>query len=245
LHVPAIAVSFSTSEHRKQMTWLRHSAKGEIMRVATLGAGLLLFSTAANAQTPCTPGAAAYDPYKPSHIAIMRDFGGTVVAQAPISSLLQLDPYVPSQGELLRQAGRGIPLWTAYPWYAPPPVVAVRECGERDDASAAAMPATSPARAPLTRFADVLAALPADRATPGAAASPAARPASERTQGVSIQYAGRTWVSAGRALAFRDGEFVRAGESAGVAVYRRPSDKDNVIYIASIQGMVAPFRAAR
>jgi hypothetical protein len=65
----------------------------------------------------------------------------------------------------------------------------------------------------------------------------------ERNTGVWIQYADRTWASAGGAVVFREADFVRVGESAGFGVYRRAGTTDDVIYVQTIRGMVAPFRA--
>ena len=65
------------------------------MRVAILA--LLLFGAPALAAAqvgPCPPRPIAFDPYKPSDLAILRQVGSSVLANAPFSSLLQLDPYV-------------------------------------------------------------------------------------------------------------------------------------------------------
>jgi hypothetical protein len=211
------------------------------MRVATAGIGLLLFSTTAFAQAaPCAPPALAYDPYKPSHLAIVREYGGTLLAHGPLSTLLALDPYVPSQAELLR-LGRGIPLWPAYPGYAYlsqlQPAVA-RDCAPAPEPPAASSP-------PITSFADVVTEVQRERAAgPAAAATPAARTArGERINGVWIHYEGRAWASAGRAVPFRDGEFVRVGESGGFAIFRRVGAKDDLIFVPTTPQMVAPFRA--
>jgi hypothetical protein len=211
------------------------------MRVATAALGLLLFTTTASAQAPpCMPPAYAYDAYKPSHLAIVREYGGAVLAHAPLSTLLNLDPYVPSQAELLRQLGRGIPLWPAYPWYsyAPLPIGNVRDCGPAPEPSLASA-------APLTSFADVVDALHGERAT-GATAAMTPPPRGfrvERNKGVWLYYEGRAWISAGAAVPFRDTDFVRAGETAGFSVFRRTGAKDDLIYVPTTPGMVAPFQA--
>jgi hypothetical protein len=217
------------------------------MRYATVAIGLFVFSSTAFAQAPpCAPQEFTYDPYKPSDLAIVREYGGTVLAQAPLSTLLKLDPYVPSQGELLRQLGRGIPVWAAHPWYplaAPRPVVP--DCPPTPESSFAA-PAT-PAAAPLTSLADVLTALERERgtATPATTRNTRLRRPGERQQGISITYEGRTWVSAGAAVPFHDADFMRIGESAGSTIFRRTDVKGDVIYVPTTAGMVAPFRAGR
>lgn len=209
------------------------------MRVAAASVGLLLLTTSAYAQMPCAQQIPAYDPYKPSHLAIMREYGGTVLAQAPLTTLLNLDPYVPSQGELLRQLGRGIPVWMTNPWYGGGgPAPGVPDCTSPPE------PATGRvSMAPLTRFADVMRMvedLPA-----GAVAPPAAGGAPRDSRiSVSIQYAGRRWVNTGAAVPLRNEDFVLSGKSEGFPVFRRSGEKDDVIFLPTTRGMVAPFRPA-
>jgi hypothetical protein len=214
-----------------------------IKHFATAGVGLLLFSTTAYAQaTACPPHGEAYDAYKPSHLAIVREYGGTVMAHAPLSTLLRLDPYIPAHAELLRQVGRGLPLWPVYPgsWYAPPPAVAVPACEARLQPPSSSAP-------PITSLADALSMLQREPAAgTNAAVTSGARVArSERNKGVMIHYDGRAWVSAGMALPFRDAEFSRVGESGGFPVFRRRGTKDDVIYVPTLPEMVAPFQAIR
>jgi hypothetical protein len=211
------------------------------MRVAFAGIGLLLFTTTAFAQAaPCAPPPSAFDSYKPSHLAIMREYGGAALANAPLSTLLKLDPYVPSQGQLLRQLGGGIPLWPAYPWYGYPALPgAVPDCEPVREP----VPESAP---PLTSLADVLPALPRERATGATAAvtAPVRGAGAERNKGVWIHWEGRAWISAGPAVPFRDAEFTRIGESGGFGVFRRTGAKDDVIFVPTTPQMVAPFRAA-
>ena len=67
------------------------------------------------------------DPYKPSDAALLRTYGGTLLAQTPLLELRQLDPYKPSHATLLRQIGNGIPQWSHFNWYpgtaAPAPLM--------------------------------------------------------------------------------------------------------------------------
>ncbi len=162
-----------------------------------------------------------------------------MLAQAPLSTLLKLDPYNPSQGELLRQLGRGIPLWAAYPWYPSRPLPLVPDC---EPAPEEPSPQSA---APIITFADMLSRLERARTTAVAAtAAPAARETgAERTRGVWIHYAGRAWVSAGPAVPLRDAEFTRVDEGAGFSVFRRTGAKDDLIFVPTTSGMVAPFRA--
>jgi hypothetical protein len=62
--------------------------------------------------------------------------------------------------------------------------------------------------------------------------------------GASIEYEGRRWVSAGRAVAFDDAQFERVGERAASPVFRARGAKDEIIFVPTTPGMVAPFRAA-
>ena len=208
------------------------------MRVATIGLVLLLCAAPLSAQpSPCTSyasGLLAFDPYNPSDLAVVRNYGGAVVAQAPLGALLKLDPYVPIEGELLRQVGSAIPWWpyTGYAWY-PPVQQNVRHSVTCESVS-------EPPPPPLATFSDMLAAL--RQRTPAATAAPVAT-ASDRNRGIGIQYAGRMWMSAGPAVPFSEPEFVRIAESAGFPIYRRAGEKDSVIYVPTTPGMVAPFRA--
>jgi hypothetical protein len=213
------------------------------MRFATITFALLvLVAPSSWAQpSPCSPHTAglAFDPYKPSDLAIARNYGGTVLAQAPLSALFQLDPYVPIEGELLRQLGRAIPVWVypGYAWY--PPVPQPLACPPVPETTM--LQPSSSDEPPLTTFSEALAALPA-RGTPATAAI--TRTASPRNQGVTIQWDGRTWVSAGAAVPFSETEFVRFGKRAESPIFRRAGARDNAIYIQTTPGMVAPFRPA-
>jgi hypothetical protein len=203
------------------------------MRVLTVLA-LLIFPAAVFAQpSPCTQapsGLPQFDPYKPSHAAIIRNYGSTMLAHAPLETLLKLDPYVPTESALLRQLGGAIPVW----WYPPlawnPSAVPSSPC--------APVPGVTP---PVTTtFSDVVAEL---RPPPSRAAQTTSGTTPERNRGISIEYDGRVWISAGPAVAFSETAFVRVGERAGTPIYQRAGTKEPVIYIATTAGMVAPFRA--
>jgi hypothetical protein len=222
------------------------------MRYTIAGLAVLLvhFNAAAYAQVPCSPVATGFDPYNPSDLAVIRQYGATALAQAPLSALLQLDPYVPIQGELQRQLGSAIPLpFWGYPWY--PHSAPVPDCRPTVEQTQALQPSPRP----ITTFADVMGALARERGTTGAVAARAATPSTsrstastrkpERNTGVSLQFAGRTWISDGAAVPVVEGEFVQIGESAGFPVFRRRNTKDNVIYVPTTEGLVAPFRMGR
>ena len=214
------------------------------MRTAVI-AVFLWFPSSLFAQTsPCAPvtsSVLAFDPYKPSHAAIVRNYGAALLAQAPLSTLLALDPYVPSEAALLRQLGGAIPLWSypaypglpLYPMSLPVPHARQGEPCEpvRDAAEDAAA---------ITTFNEVLALLE-ERRVNATVTTGSASPG--RNSGVSIQHAGRVWVSAGPAVPFSKADFVRAdGGGANSVVYRRASGRDPAIYVPTTAGMVAPFR---
>lgn len=223
------------------------------MRFTTPALAVLVWMIVASAFAqgpPCAPLSDGFDPYKPSDLAIVRQYGGTAVSQAPLSALLQLDPYVPMQAELLRQLGSAIPWWPVAGFYGYPLPLRPPDCAAVVEPAPVA---ANPPR-PLTEFSELLAALEreqgpslavaANRSGAGQKSVPADT-ARGRTLGVSIHYAGRTWISDGPAIAVNADEFVRVGESAGFPVFRRAGAKGDVIYVPSIRGLVAPFRAVR
>jgi hypothetical protein len=199
---------------------------------------LILFPVSVSAEPsrcpPAPSGPMTFDAYNPSHLSILRNYGATMLAQAPLDTLLKLDPYVPVEGALLRQLGGAIPVWSYPPltWY--PPAAPGGPC--------VSIPEVTPLPAVLTSFSDVVSELgaraPLAMAQTGAATT-------ERNRGISIEYDGRVWVSAGPAVAFSSAEFVRVGDRVGAPVYQRAGTKESVIYISTMAGMVAPFRAGR
>jgi hypothetical protein len=209
------------------------------MRVVSIWFALLVFPAALSAQpAPCVSPQTKllrFDPYNPSHLAIVRNYGGTMLAQAPLSALLELDPYVPTEAALLRQLGGAIPVWSypAYPWYAPTaPSAAAPPCE----------PVREPEASPITSFHEMLQVLPPS--------APAARSVTGVTgprtgRGISIQYGGRQWASDGPAVRFDEQQFALVGEQAGLPIFRRSGGDDDVIYIRTLPGMVAPFRVVR
>ena len=81
------------------------------------------------------------DPYKPSDAALLRNYGGTLLAQTPLLELRQLDPYKPSHATLLRQIGNGIPQWSHFNWYPGTPAPAPLMMPSTPPAMTAAAPA--------------------------------------------------------------------------------------------------------
>ena len=224
------------------------------MRVVIIGFLSLLIPAALFAQAdPCasaSPNRLAFDPYNPSHLAIMRQYGGAALASAPLASLMQLDPYVPTEAAMLRQLGGGIPIWgyPSYPWY--PPAAPAMPCRAADERVASQPPAASTAE-PLTSFDEMLALVETGRPS---LAAPSPRIAGSATRnvtrssnpsrGITIQHDGRTWVSAGPAVHFSAGELVQIGERDGSPIFREARGDTRIIYIPTVRGMAAPFRVA-
>jgi hypothetical protein len=209
------------------------------MRVTIIFTALVsLTPSLASAQPSCHPPQAdlvAFDPYKPSHLAIVRNYGAAALAHFSIQSLLQLDPYVPSEGALLRQLGGGIPAWAGWPYGvgpAPLPGAPSSTCEDRRTSDVA------PA-AVITTFSDALARV---ESRTSLAARGVERPASAARNAVTIDFDGRTWSSAGAAVPFVESDFVRAGERASQPVFLRARGDAGTIYVPTTAGMVAPFR---
>lgn len=211
------------------------------MRSATLALLALLLPAMSSAQTPCTTAAKAlgFDPYSPSDLAIVRNYGAAALVHAPLGALLKLDPYVPSEAALLRQVGGGLPVWWHAGYVGHPVVQSSAPCEEATESQSEPPPAS----APLTTFRDVLPHV--DRRT---VAGPSRRidPQTSPSRGITVEHDGRLWVSAGPAVPFIDAEFVRVGERAGSPIFRRnATGRENVIYIPTTPGMAAPFRRVR
>jgi len=194
------------------------------------------------------------DPYKPSDAAWLRNYGAVLAGMTPVSVLASLDPYTPSHAALVRQLGGGMPLWSPYwfwfgpavgpliPPYPPAALPGPYTCPVQsavDEAAKIASLLASPAR-PATAPAPAMAS--ASTAVPS---SPPAATTLERPRnndGISIQFADRVWIAAGRAVPRATLDLVRAGEYAGAPVFRRPN-VDDVIYVQTRGNLVAPFRA--
>jgi len=68
----------------------------------------------------------------------------------------------------------------------------------------------------------------------------AARPRSN--DGVWVSWNSKVWVSDGRAMSIDEGQFNRIGDHSGTPVLSRRDGPADVIYLASRQGVVAPYR---
>jgi hypothetical protein len=64
----------------------------------------------------------------------------------------------------------------------------------------------------------------------------------ESNDGIWITYAGAKYVSAGAAVPFRAGDFRLVGDYAGFPVFARQNIQDDVIFVPTRAGLVAPYR---
>jgi len=145
-----------------------------------------------------------------------------------------MQPYErPRRGDLAGTTGSRTPSF---------PVGAVTSSGYRGPI----MAAVSPTSLPLP-IGDI--GPGADHAAPVAAAAPdagqqgyvtALRP--ENNDGVWVMYSGAKYLSAGTAVPFRAVDFQLVGDYAGFPVFARQGIKEDVIYIPSRAGLVAPYR---
>ena len=167
------------------------------------------------------------DPYNPTHAAILRNYGAALITPRPLTEVAAMDPFSPTEAGLLRQLGGAIPMW--FVWYGAGPVAGVPAA----QLARPTAPSTPGATAPGQQVAESTAA--------ATAIATLERPAVN--DGVSIRYNGRTWVNAGRAVPVQSARFTRIGVYGGSPVYRRADEADDVIFISTTSGFVAPFRA--
>lgn len=84
--------------------------------IAIVSAMALCAFSIASAQTPISSQHPyGLDPYKPSDAELLRRYGSALATQTPLLELRKLDPYKPSHAALLRSLGGAIPLWAI--WY--------------------------------------------------------------------------------------------------------------------------------
>jgi hypothetical protein len=208
------------------------------MRFTRLALGLTLLAAAPGfGQTPAsTSNPYGLDPYKPSDAAILREYAGALLAHTPLLELSKLDPYKPSHAELLRRLGGGLPLWGLpwYPWPAPAPLMPMQ---------LTSLPA--PVVLVLPRQ---MSEVPAEArsapiaATPPPPSSIATLRRPDSNDGVWISYKGQKWISAGKTVPFEESAFVRVGEYGNFLVFRRAGVSEDLIYVPTREGMLAPYR---
>lgn len=217
--------------------------------ISALFVALLMVLTTAAAHGQIVPSTPAQpyglDPYKPGDAAVLRSYGAALLGQTPLLELGALDPYKPSEAALLRQLGGAMTLCCPnWPWIGPTfgPLTPAMRRGLPPLPSWLSMPAPEH----QVRPADLSPRVPSGTVTTagGGRVSTTQRP--ESNDGIWVRYAGRTWISAGRAVPFQDAAFRRVGEYGGLPVYQRTEGDDEVIYLpATRDGLVAPYRAKR
>lgn len=201
---------------------------------------MTLLAVAPISSQTSAPQVYGLDPYKPSDAELLRKYGSTLVAQTPLLELAKLDPYKPSHAALLRDIGGAIPWWGL--WYPYQPT----------HSSLVPFPATgrsTPAPNVLVFF---VGRLPAENGPSGSSPTAAAPPSSstsiattlrpESNDGVWISYAGQRWISAGEAVPFSAAEFTRVGQYGRFPVYQRARVSGAVIYLPTREELVAPYR---
>ena len=64
----------------------------------------------------------------------------------------------------------------------------------------------------------------------------------ENNDGIWVRYNGAKWIFAGPAVPLRASEFQLVGEYFGFPVFARQGVKEDVIYIPTRAGLIAPYR---
>jgi hypothetical protein len=214
------------------------------MHVAALAIVVTLVAVVpASGQTaPPAPAEHPYglDPYNPSDAALLREYGVTLVAQTPRAELRKLDPYKPSHAALLRQLGGGIPLW-GWAWYASPGPAPLTPFPPAGLMSSPATTVTDVFGRQVRARADGSRPAP-DALVPGPPTSIATLRKPESNDGVWILYGQQKWISAGPPVPFEESEFQRVGEYGTFPVFRRTRANDEVIYVPTRKGLIAPYR---
>jgi hypothetical protein len=156
-----------------------------------------------------------------------------------------LQPYErPRRGELAGTAGSrtpsfpggstaaavNVPTGGAPPTALPRPIGAVPAYSPEPGAvGTTGFPTIAPSRPPATTTA----------VRAGAIAT--ARPP-EGSDGIWLDFKGARWVSAGAAVPLRPGAFVEVGMYRGFPVFARAGLQEDLIYLPTLAGVVAPFR---
>jgi hypothetical protein len=79
-------------------------------------------------------------------------------------------------------------------------------------------------------------------ATPDAGAPLVSVRRAESNDGIWLDFMGEKWVSAGAAVPLQASAFVRVGERAGYPVYARQGLDEDVIYLPTRAGLLAPYK---
>jgi hypothetical protein len=179
------------------------------------------------------------DPYKPSDAALLRNYGGTLVAQTPLSELRKLDPYKPSHAALLRDLGGAFPLW-GITWFPAPLPASLTPFPLSGFTALPPTSVTIQQVAPPSASAADTSAVSDAVTSPPSSITTLRRP--ENSDGVWITFAEQKWISAGKAVPFEASEFERVGENGIVPVFKRTRVNEEVIYLPTREGLVAPYR---
>ena len=112
---------------------------------------------------------------------------------------------------------------------APPAVATILPAG----AAIAPNAPAAPAAAAVDTTASVAAARPISVAT-------LLRP--QNNDGLSVRFENQTWVSRGEGVALDAAAFVRIGDYAGFPVFKKRDVTEDVIYLPTRAGVIAPYR---
>lgn len=117
--------------------------------------------------------------------------------------------------------------------------------GSEPGASGIAMAAVSPTNLP--RSIGTIAAAPPEAQPAGAGGQGDTQPVvvllrPENNDGIWVRFGGQKWLSAGPAVPLRASDFQLIGDYAGFPVFSRQGVKEDVIYIPTRAGLIAPYR---
>ena len=177
------------------------------------------------------------DPNKPSDAALLRDFGDTLVAQVPVADMQALDPYKPSDAALLRRMGAGLPIYLAwYPLGMAPTLAAPRGDVTLERHMRRASGAMPYPVAPRPND------CACDREPAPASSSLSTVLKPQSNDGVWIEFQERRWISAGKTVPHVETDFVSAGTYRDLTVYKRRGSSDDILYLPTRDGSLAPYR---
>jgi len=202
-----------------------------IMRAGVLTLFIVFVAASASAQ-PAGHGVDRFDPYDPSDAALLSAYGGALATGLPLRELRKLDIYKPTEAAIRRDHGGGLPLWGLvwYPLYPPAPMPYAQRPQVRERVRV-----VERRRQPVGEM-EPAPVRPPEPTRMGTLMAP------ESNDGIWIEFDGRRWVSAGKAVPFDPVTFQRTGEHQGFTVYRRAVGADGLIYLPTREGLVAPYR---